>query len=325
MIVVTGGAGFIGSAFVHRLNREGVSDVLIVDRLGQGGKWRNLVNLSYRDYLHKDVFLPELEKGRLQRPEAIVHLGACTSTAETDADYLLENNYRYSARLARYALREGVRFVYASSAATYGDGRNGFDDDPDRLGRLKPLNPYAYSKHLFDCWLRRQGLLDRVAGLKFFNVYGPNEDHKGDMRSMVRKAWEQIRESGRVQLFRSHREGYEHGGQRRDFVYVRDCAQLLLWFLRRPEVCGLYNAGTGEARTWNDLAGAVFRALGQPERIDFVDMPVHLRDTYQYYTRAETARLRALGAPVPNTSLEEGVREYVAMLESGDPYLGGER
>ncbi|OGP85703.1 MAG: ADP-glyceromanno-heptose 6-epimerase, partial [Deltaproteobacteria bacterium RBG_16_58_17] len=232
MIVVTGGAGFIGSAFVAKLNEEGRDDIVVVDELGTTEKWQNLVKRRYADYIHKDAFLEMAAGDRVPFPvSAAVHMGACSSTTERDADYLVENNFHYTCRLADWALAHGVRFIYASSAATYGDGAQGFSDGEETIRALRPINMYGYSKQLFDLRVLRNGFQDRVAGVKFFNVFGPNEYHKGEMTSVIFKAFHQIRETGKVRLFKSYKPEYGDGGQMRDFVYVKDCAEVLWWFL----------------------------------------------------------------------------------------------
>lgn len=321
MIVVTGGAGFIGSAFVAHLNTLGVTDILIVDELGTSEKWRNLVSLRFRDVVHKDEFRRRLLEGRTFEPiEAIVHMGACSSTTETNADYLLENNYRYTRDLADWAVLRNIRFVYASSAATYGDGSAGYDDEIS-LDRLVPLNIYGYSKQLFDLWAWRTGALQRICGVKFFNVYGPNEYHKDDMRSVVHKAWDQVRTTGQVRLFKSHRPDYGDGEQKRDFIWIGDCVRVLAWLLEHRNVNGIFNLGTGRARTWKDLVHAVFAAMGREPRIEFIDIPEPIRNKYQYFTEARMEKLRAAGCPFEPTPLEEGVRQYVAILARPHPYL----
>lgn len=322
MIVVTGGAGFIGSAFVAHLNRRGITDILVVDELGTSEKWRNLVSLRFHDFLHKDEFRKRLLEGRLFDPiEAIIHMGACSSTTERDADYLMENNYRYTRDLADWAIIHKTRFVYASSAATYGDGAAGYDDAEDGLDRLVPLNMYGYSKHVFDLWARRSGALKVLCGLKFFNVYGPNEYHKDDMRSVVHKAWGQIRETGRVKLFKSYKPEFGDGEQKRDFIHVEDCLDVIAWLIEHPEVNGLYNLGTGVARTWKDLVNAVFAASGRPSQIEFIEMPETIRDKYQYFTEAKMEKLRAAGCPFSPKSLEDGIAAYVSVLNRPHPYL----
>ena len=232
MIIVTGGAGFIGSAFIWKLNEEGIDDILIVDELGESDKWKNLVNRRYVEYIHKDAFLRMIRNDQMPfTPRAIIHMGACSSTTERDADYLMDNNYHYTCRLAEWALPKNIRFIYASSAATYGDGSRGFSDDSSVTPTLRPMNMYGYSKQIFDLWVLRQQVENQVVGIKFFNVFGPNEYHKGDMRSVVHKAFEQIRDTGKVRLFKSHKPEYTDGGQMRDFVYVKDCVDVMWWLL----------------------------------------------------------------------------------------------
>ena len=318
--VVTGGAGFIGSALIWQLNREGNDDIVIVDHLGTGDKWRNLAGLRFQSYMHKDEFIQRVRAGdkAFDSVQQVAHLGACSSTTEPDADYLLENNTRYTHDVAEWALRIGARFVYASSAAVYGDGAEGFCDAEDVLPRLRPLNKYGYSKLRFDVEAARSGMLERIAGARFFNVFGPNEYHKGPMRSMVLKAWEQVSACGTVQLFRSHRPDYADGGQKRDFVYVRECAEILARLLDHPAANGIFNVGSGRAETWNDLAVAVFRAAGKPESVEFIDMPGELRNQYQYCTRADMTRLQQTGLQWRRWSLDGAVRDYVQnYLESG--------
>ena len=296
---------------VKALNDRGQRDIVIVDHLGETEKWRNLVGLDFEDFRDKDDFLAELTAGRLPPVEAMIHLGACSATTERDASYLMENNYRYTRYLASWCLDHKVRFVTASSAATYGDGTLGYDDDPEIAPKLEPLNMYGYSKHLFDLWALKHGLYENIAGIKYFNVYGPGEAHKDDMRSVVHKAWGQIRETGEVKLFRSHRTEYADGEQLRDFIYVKDAVAVTLFFLDHPEASGLFNCGTGEARSWKDLVGATFRAMDREPNIVYIDMPEHLRAKYQYYTKAEMKRLREAGYDAPFLSLEEGVTDYV--------------
>jgi len=312
MHIVTGGAGFIGSAFVWKLNGMGITDIVVVDELGTSESWKNLVGLRYADYLHKDAFLDLVLHDELPFDvDSVTHMGACSATTELDADYLMENNYRYSVTLAAWCLEHDVRFINASSAATYGDGSRGFSDDEARLGELRPLNMYGYSKQLFDLWARREGVLGSLASLKFFNVFGPNEYHKGDMMSVVCKAHTQIGQTGRLKLFKSYHPDYPDGGQMRDFVYVKDCVDVMWWLLQHPEVGGVFNVGTGQARTWNDLARSVFAAMGLPEAIEYIDMPEHLRGKYQYFTQAEMTKLAATGCPVQFTSLEDAAKDYV--------------
>jgi len=310
--IVTGAAGLIGSALVWELNRHGIEDAIIVDRLGRSEKWRHLVPLRFAEYLEAEEFYPRIA----EHPDAfgpiseVYHLGACSATTERDATYLIANNYRTTQDLAGWALARDARFVYASSAATYGSRETDLREDLDPHS-LAPLNMYGYSKQLFDLWARREGILDRMVGLKFFNVYGPNEDHKGDMRSIVAKAYEQISADGSVKLFESYRPGIRDGEQTRDFLYVKDAVAIALHLGRTPAASGLYNVGSGVARTWNDLVAAIFTALERPKNIVYIPMPDALRGKYQYRTEATVDKLRASGYTAPFTSLEEGVWEYI--------------
>ena len=308
-IVITGGAGFIGSCIVRTLNDAGFDDLYVVDDIGQTEKWKHLVNKRYLDYFHKDHFLDRLSE--LSDVEAVIHMGACSSTTETDFDYLYSNNFEYTKSLWRYCTESRVPFIYASSAATYGDGSWGFDDNMD-IGKLRPLNGYGYSKQLFDLWSRKQkDTPPQYAGLKFFNVYGPNEDCKDDMASVIYKSFNQIGQSGKVRLFRSHRPDYGDGGQLRDFIYVKDICSVISWLLDNKDVSGLFNVGTGKARSFADLAKATFRAMGVREDIEYIDMPEHLRGKYQYFTEAKMDKLRQAGYSKPFYSLEDGVENYV--------------
>jgi ADP-L-glycero-D-manno-heptose 6-epimerase len=311
-VVVTGGAGLIGSALVWQLNREGIEDAIVVDRLGTSEKWRHLVPLRFSDYVEADDFYDRLanDPDCFGRIGAVYHLGACSSTTERDAEYLVHNNVGCSQAVARWTFAREARFVYASSAATYGSLEQGLREDCDPHS-LRPLNMYGYSKHLFDLWMRREGLLERSAGLKFFNIFGPNEDHKGDMRSVVAKAFEQINRDGIIRLFRSYRADMASGEQTRDFLYVKDAVAMVAHLARTPGANGLYNLGAGIARTWNDLALAIFAALGRPPNIEYIDMPEALRDKYQYRTEATIDRLRESGYDVPIASLEDAVADYV--------------
>lgn len=324
MIIVTGGAGFIGSAFVWKLNREGIEDIVIVDRLGTKDKWKNLVNRRFAEFIHKDDFLPLVCEDRVPfKATAIIHMGACSSTTERDADYLWRNNYAYTRSLASWAVKSGIRFIYASSAATYGDGSQGFSDDVDKITSLKPINMYGYSKQVFDLWALKNSLTDKIAGIKFFNVFGPNEYHKEDMTSVIFKAFHQIKETGKVRLFKSYKPEYEDGGQLRDFVYVKDCVNAMWWLLQHPEANGIFNLGTGKSRSWNDLIGAVFASLGLPSNIEYIEMPEGLRNQYQYFTEAKMDKLQAAGFPASFSSLEDSVQDYVVNhLQNTDPHLG---
>ena len=324
MIVVTGGAGFIGSAFVWRLNQEGIDDIVIIDSLGTDDKWKNLVNLRFADYIHKDNFLRMICDDRVSFDvSAIVHMGACSSTTERDADYLWNNNYLYTKTLAEWSLQRGIRYIYASSAATYGDGTQGFSDDHSKTNELKPINMYGYSKQLFDLWALKNHVENKIAGIKFFNIFGPNEYHKADMTSVIFKAFHQIKETGKVKLFKSYKPEYKDGGQLRDFVYVKDCIDVMWWLFNNPAANGIFNLGTGKTRSWNDLISAVFAALGKKPKIEYIEMPESLRNQYQYFTEAKMDKLKKGGYPVKFSSLEDSVLDYVCnYLQKTDPHLG---
>ncbi len=323
MIVVTGGAGFIGSALVWRLNQLGKKNIIIVDRLGSDEKWKNLVPLAYADYFDKGEFIDKIVNDEIEfEIEAIIHMGANSATTEKDADHLMENNYKYTQALAKYALEKDIRFIYASSAATYGDGSLGFEDTDENCLKLHPLNMYGYSKNIFDVYAYNNGMLNNIVGIKYFNVYGPNESHKGDMRSVVHKAFEQVRDYGKVNLFKSLHPDYKDGEQKRDFVYVKDAVEMTLFFLEQKDKNGLYNVGGGTARTWNDLVTALFNAVGKPVNIEYVDMPEHLAEKYQYFTEANLAKIKKAGYRNPLYSLEDGVTDYVKNYLLKKKYLG---
>jgi len=323
MIIVTGGAGFIGSAIVAQLNSRGIDDIVIVDILASDEKWKNLRPLRFADYVEADDFLEMLTAGRIDWPiEVIFHMGACSDTTERDASYMIKNNYDFSKILANRAVRDGIRFVYASSAATYGDGSCGFSDNEAELDKLQPLNIYAYSKHMFDLWARRAGLLKRIVGLKYFNVFGPNEYHKGEMRSFVVKAYEQINAAGRVRLFKSHRPDYADGEQKRDFIYIKDAVDMTLFFLDNRKVSGLFNIGTGQSRTWNDLVKATFAAMGKEPNIEYIPMPDKLIDKYQYFTQADITKLATADCKKEITPLEDAIKDYVQNYLINKSYLG---
>ncbi|MGD9781617.1 MAG: ADP-glyceromanno-heptose 6-epimerase [Kiritimatiellia bacterium] len=309
--VVTGAAGFIGRNVVAELNRRGEERILVVDDLGVDERWKNLRGLKFEEIWTIAKFRGAFQAGQVPATKAVYHLGACSATTETDANYLLDNNYQYTRELCEWCLGQGVRFVYASSAATYGDGARGYSDADAATPSLVPLNMYGMSKHLFDLWALRNGVLGKIAGLKYFNVYGPGEDHKGDMRSVIHKAYGQIRETGAVKLFKSYKPEYKDGEQVRDFVYVKDAVDVTLFCGENPKASGLFNCGTGQARSWNDLAKATFAAMGLEPKIEYIDMPESLRGKYQYFTQAEMGKIRAAGYAKPFTALEDGIREYV--------------
>jgi ADP-L-glycero-D-manno-heptose 6-epimerase len=327
-VLVTGGAGFIGSALVWQLNALGLDRVVVADRLGTSDKWRNLAPLAFEDYLEAESLLDRLESGALGRFDLVLHMGACSSTLERDATFLVHNNFEFTKRLAHWSLAHEARFVYASSAATYGDGAEGMEDvirSPRDLGRLRPLNAYGYSKQLFDQYALANGILDQIVGLKFFNVYGPNEAHKGEMRSLVQKAYEQVRETGRVKLFKSYRPEYADGEQRRDFVYVKDVVAMSLYLAMHPQAGGLFNIGSGIAHSWLDLTAALFAAMGQKPAIEFIEMPESMRDRYQYFTQADISRLTGMGFQQPQLSLTAAIADYIQGYVMPDKRLGDER
>jgi ADP-L-glycero-D-manno-heptose 6-epimerase len=327
MIVVTGGAGFIGSNLVASLEEAGYGPVSVIDRLGHGDKWKNLRRRELDELVDPEDTFEFLDQ-RKQDIEFLFHMGAISATTETDADLIAETNIRLPQALWDWCTWNEVPLVYASSAATYGDGTRGFldDDTPGALARLVPMNAYGWSKHVFDRWVARQVAEDRPrpprwVGLKFFNVYGPNEHHKGGMMSHVTRGWPRARDEEPVTLFRSHHPDYPDGGQMRDFVYVKDCVDVMLWLMEHPEVNGIFNLGTGRAQTWLDLMGALYDAAGTELRVEWVDTPEEIRDRYQYFTEAEMARLRAAGYDRPFRSVEEGVADYVERhLATDDPY-----
>lgn len=311
LTIVTGAAGFIGRNAVAALNARGNTDLLLVDALGSDEKWRNLLGLRFEDLIDPAALLARIESNALGRIDSIIHLGACSATTERDADFLLRNNYHYTRALCEYCLSHEIRFVYASSAATYGDGSRGYSDDDAVTPTLVPLNMYGYSKHMFDLWALKHGLFDRIVGLKYFNVFGPCEDHKGDMRSVVQKSFHQIRRDGEVSLFKSYKPEYRDGQQKRDFIYVKDAVDVTLHFTENRDRGGLLNCGTGHARTWKDLVTAVFVAMGREPNIKFIEMPPALQGKYQYFTEADAGKLRAAGYTKPFVSLEDGVCDYV--------------
>ncbi|HVU08681.1 MAG TPA: ADP-glyceromanno-heptose 6-epimerase [Verrucomicrobiae bacterium] len=310
-VLVTGGAGFIGSALVWALNRRGCENIVVCDILGANEKWRNLTPLRFADYVEAADLLPRLQSGALGKFDLILHMGACSATTEKDATYLIKNNFEFTKDLCAWSLKNKTRFVYASSAATYGDGSTGMDDDDLHLEKLRPLNMYGYSKHLFDLHAQRGGFLKKIIGLKYFNVFGPNEDHKGDMRSLVHKSFAQVQNKNVIRLFKSYRSDYRDGEQKRDFLYVKDAVAMTLHLAANKKAAGLFNIGGGKARTWIDLANSVFAALGKKPRIEFIEMPETIRDKYQYFTQADISKLRATGYKEKITSLEDAVKDYI--------------
>lgn len=326
MFIVTGGSGLIGSALVWGLNRAGIDDILVVDHLGNTtDKWKNLAPLRFSDYMERDEFRSRLRAGEFAgaKVEGVLHMGACSATTERDASYLIDNNFKYTCELAEFCIGAGIRFLYASSCATYGDGSRGYVDDESKIEELRPMNMYGYSKQLFDLRAKRRGYLKSITGCKFSNVYGPNERHKGNMRSVVCRAFEQITATGKLQLFKSYRPEYADGEQKRDFLYVKDAVRMVLNLFNSSRAAGLYNIGSGRAETWNALAGASFAALGRPVAIEYIEMPESLRDRYQYYTRAEMGKYHALGFSDEASSLKDAIADYMSYMQTGR-YLGDE-
>jgi ADP-L-glycero-D-manno-heptose 6-epimerase len=317
MIILTGGAGFIGSCFLWRLNREGIDDVIVVDHLDASLKWRNLLGKKFLDYIQKDDFIRLIAEGKVPKPTHVVHMGACSSTTLTDAGYYIKNNYEYSKILAGWALSQKAHFLYASSAATYGDGKCGYSDADENTRKLEPLNMYGYSKHLFDMWALNNGLIGKITGIKFFNVFGPNEYHKEDMRSVVCKSFPGVRDEAKLRLFRSYRSDYGHGEQKRDFVYIKDAVEVMLYLFSNPKTTGIFNLGTGLARSWNDLAKAMFDAMRVKPSVEYIEMPESLREKYQYFTQADMSKLASSGCDHKFMTLEDSVKDYAEYLKEG--------
>ena len=326
MYIVTGGAGFIGSVIIKALNDKGIENILVVDRLEKDQKWKNLRGLRFHEYLYADEFIQPDMLNQIFDEEVtqVYHMGACSSTTETDVDYLMKNNVEFSKILFSYCAGYDIPICYASSAATYGAGEHGYDDVDREIGKLQPLNPYGWSKQLVDEWaLGEMKQPSKWYGVKFFNVYGPNEYHKGSMRSVVVQAHAQIRETGKMKLFKSYHPDYKDGGQLRDFVYVKDVveAMLRLMFEDHKGANGIYNLGTGQARSFADLAKATFSALDKPDNIEYIEMPDHLKGQYQYYTQANMSKLSMALPGFKFMSLEDGIKDYVQnYLEQDNPY-----
>ncbi len=323
MIIVTGGAGFIGSALIWRLNKLNCEDIIVVDHFSEDNKYKNLVHLKFRDVFDKTDFANMVADGffKKNKIEIIYHLGACSSTTQKDMGYLLKNNYEYSKLLCKHACENGIRFIYASSAATYGNGLNGYVDDENSLEKLVPMNAYGFSKHLFDLWVKKEGYLKEVVGLKYFNVFGPNEYHKGDMRSVAHKAFEQIKSTGKVRLFKSHLPNYADGEQKRDFIYVKDAVEMTLHFGHKPQLNGIYNIGTGAPNTFNHLVSKVFQELNLPLNIEYFDMPPDIKKNYQYYTSADMTKFYKTGFKEKLYGFDNGIADYISYLNSDNQYL----
>ena len=318
-IIVTGGAGFIGSCVAGMLNKHGVESIVIVDNIGTTEKWKNVRNKKYREYVNKQIFLEKLCNGEYCEADVIIHMGACSSTTQADFDYLWQNNVEYTKTLWRYCAEHEIRFIYASSAATYGNGENGFSDDINKVKELLPLNAYGYSKQVFDQWsLKEKKKPTQYVGLKFFNVYGPNEYCKGNMASMVFHGYRQIKETGKIQLFQSNNSRYKDEAQERDFVYVKDVCKVIAYFLKHPQYNGIFNVGTGKASTFEQLATSVFLAEKRDTKIEYIPMPDKLKKNYQYHTKAEIESLRNIGYHEKFMDIFEGVEDYVENYLSKD-------
>ena len=323
MILVTGGAGFIGSAVVWELNRRGIYDIVVSDHLGCSSKWKNLRALSYSDYFEKGVLMEHIIFDSLPyKIDCVIHMGACSSTTEPDCSYLADNNFEYTKNIAEYCVNKNIRLIYASSAATYGDGSSGFHDDEDGLDKLRPLNMYGYSKHMFDLYAKRKGYFDRITGIKFFNVYGPNEYHKNDMTSKIFKAFFETVSAGKISLFKSCSQIYKDGESVRDFVYVKDCAKIICDMISRKDITGIFNLGSGKARSWNDLSKAVFKSMNLPVNIDYFDMPPNLKNKYQYFTESDNSKIISTGLIPEFTDLEDGIEDYIKNYLKQDKHLG---
>jgi len=324
MIVITGAAGFIGSVLAWKMNHLGKKDLLLVDQKAKNApKWENLRKRQFEIYLESDEFIGRLEKKEFDgKISAIFHLGACSDTTEMDKAYLKRNNSGYSERIAEWCVSHGVYLQYASSAATYGDGSLGFSDADDLTPGLKPLNPYGQSKLDFDIWTLNRRYDTKITGFRYFNVYGPNEYHKGHMRSLAQKGFEQVVKEGKLRLFKSYKKEYPDGGQKRDFIYVKDAVEAMIWFYQNPKVKGIFNLGSGKAQSWNELAEAIFAACGKPKNIEYIDMPDTLKNQYQYFTEADMAKLRSAGCAMKFRAVDKGVKDYVQNhLLQKDPYL----
>ena len=311
MIVITGGAGFIGSAIIQELNGRGITDLIVVDDVDHPEKEKNLASIKYKKIIRKEAFLRNILNLELKSIEAIIHMGACSSTTETDKNFLKKNNYEYTLHLATYAIEKDIRFIYASSAATYGNGEMGYCDDESKLHTLEPLNLYGHSKHDVDLWAKNQGVLNRIVGLKYFNIFGPNEYHKESMQSMVRKGFLQARDKNKIRLFKSYNGKYNDGDQERDFLYIKDAVKMTLFFLDHPDINGIFNIGSGQARNWNDLAQNIFKAMGLEPTIEYIPMPETIISQYQYHTCAEIKKIRNFGYTQTIMSLEESVSDYI--------------
>lgn len=312
MIIVTGAAGFIGSVMAKNLNLKGKKDILLVDKFTKPTKWKNVVGLGFIDFVDRDLFLQRLENGEFKNIETVLHMGACTDTTESDMSYLMNQNYEYSKKLCLWCLKNKVRFIYASSASVYGDGSKGFSDAHELTMGFEPLNPYGFSKLMFDKWLISNGHVDSVVGMRFFNVFGPNEYHKGKMSSIIYRSYPIAKKDGVVRLFKSYMKDIEHGDQKRDFIYIKDVIKVTDFFMKNKTVNGIFNVGSGKARSFNDLAVALLNSLNKKTAIEYFDMPEELKNKYQYFTEADMSKLTKAGYKGGHTSLEDAITDYVA-------------
>lgn len=313
-IVLTGGAGFIGSCFLEFLNRKGIKDIVIVDNLTKE-KEKNIKGKFFREYFHKDEFLEKLKDKNFDKKfDFFIHLGACTKTDEVNADFIIRNNYIYSKKIAEWVLEKDIPFIYASSASTYGKEEKNFSDDERLIENLVPVNYYGISKHMFDLWVVLNGFHNIFVGLKFFNVYGPNEEHKGAMRSVISKGYNEIKTTGKIRLFKSYRKEYQNGEQKRDFVYVYDVCEVIWFFIENKRKKGIFNVGTGKARSFNEVARILFKYLKKQENIEYIEMPENVKRHYQYFTQADIEKLRKVGFKKNFRDIEEGIREYIDFL-----------
>ncbi len=323
LIILTGGAGFIGSNLLYALNIRGYTNIIVVDSLGKTEKWKNLRGLDFTEYYEKNRFRELVKEDKISswNIKTIFHLGACSDTTEDDADYLMNNNFGYTKLLAEAAVKNNIQFIYASSAATYGDGSRGFSDNEEYLETLRPLNIYGYSKHLFDVYAKKTGLLNKITGLKFFNVFGPNEYHKGNMRSFIIKAYEQIIKTGKVKLFKSYNPEYKDGEQLRDFIYVKDAVNMVLFFFDNNILTGIFNIGSGKTTSWNTLVKQVFESVGKKPVIKYIDIPQNIKSQYQYLTKADISKIRKLGYDKDITDFKVAVKDYVVNYLTDNRYI----
>lgn len=321
MIVITGAAGFIGSILAQHISRTGNHQLLLVDKFTKPAKWKNLLGMNFIDMIDRDLFIEQLERGDIKNVELVLHMGACADTTEFNMDYLMKQNYEYSKRLCSWCLKNEVRFIYASSASVYGDGALGFNDADEINFDLRPLNPYGFSKLLFDKWVVQNGHHKSVVGLRFFNVFGPNEYHKNKMSSVIQTSFPMAKKEGVIKLFKSYIKEVAHGDQRRDFIYVKDIIKVVDFFVKNRSVSGIFNLGTGKARSFNDLASSILKAMDKKVIIEYFDMPEEIRDKYQYFTEANNKKLLSAGYNGGFTDLEEAVTDYVQnYLMKANPY-----